>query len=101
MYGRITEKLEKQQKIEQERKRRLKHQDYLTSIIAHGREFREFHRGNLSKIGKLNKAVLNYHANSDREKKKEEERLEKERMRRLMVSHSCVSTCTMNEPHDF
>ena len=84
---RITEKLEKQQKIEQERKRRLKHQDYLTSIIAHGREFREFHRGNLSKIGKLNKAVMNYHANSDREKKKEEERLEKERMRRLMVGH--------------
>ena len=83
---RITEKLEKQQKIEQERKRRLKHQDYLSSIIAHGREFREFHRSNLSKIGKLNKAVLSYHANSDRERKKEEERLEKERMRRLMVS---------------
>lgn len=85
LYPRITEKLEKQQKIEQERKRRLKHQDYLTSIIAHGREFREFHRGNLAKIVKLNKAVMNYHANSDRERKKEEERLEKERMRRLMV----------------
>ncbi|XP_028404459.1 transcription activator BRG1-like isoform X2 [Dendronephthya gigantea] len=82
--ARITEKLEKQQKIEQERKRRLKHQDYLASIIAHGREFREFHRGNISKIGKLNKAIMSYHANSDRERKKEEERLEKERMRRLM-----------------
>ena len=85
LYRRITEKLEKQQKIEQERKRRLKHQDYLTSIITHGREFREFHRTNISKINKLNKAVLSYHANSDRERKKEEERLEKERMRRLMV----------------
>lgn len=59
----------------------------MASIIAHGREFREFHRGNISKIGKLNKAIMSYHANSDREKKKEEERLEKERMRRLMVGN--------------
>ena len=53
--------------------------------MVHAREFREFHRTNVSKIAKLNKAVMNYHANSDRERKKEEERLEKERMRRLMV----------------
>merc|ERR1712045_904378 len=37
------------------------------------------------KIQKLNKAVLNWHANAGREQKKEQERIEKERMRRLMA----------------
>lgn len=38
------------------------------------------------KIQKLTKAVATYHANTEREQKKENERIEKERMRRLMVS---------------
>ena len=83
---RITEKLEKQQKMEQERKRRQKHQEYLNTILQHARDFREYHRGIQSKLVKLNRAVMSYHSITDREKKKEEERIEKERMRRLMVS---------------
>lgn len=35
---------------------------------------------------KLTKAVATYHANTEREQKKENERIEKERMRRLMVT---------------
>ncbi|EDO48116.1 predicted protein [Nematostella vectensis] len=83
--ARITEKLEKQQKMEQERKRRQKHQEYLNMILQHARDFKEYHRSVQSKIVKLNKAVMNYHSVTDREKKKEEERIEKERMRRLMA----------------
>lgn len=85
-HDRITEKLEKQQKMEQERKRRQEHQGYLNMILQHVRDFKEYHRSVQSKILKLNKAVMNYHSVTDREKKKEEERIEKERMRRLMVS---------------
>lgn len=33
----------------------------------------------------MNKSVMNYHANAEREQKKEQERIEKERMRRLMA----------------
>lgn len=83
--ARITEKLEKQQKMEQERKRRQKHQEYLNTILQHARDFREYHRGIQSKLVKLNRAVMSYHSITDREKKKEEERIEKERMRRLMA----------------
>ena len=118
--ARITEKLEKQQKIEQERKRRQKHQvkdwpfwlqachhsadsqitfwcpvvqnavtavlqEYLNAVLQHGKDFKEFHRNVSSKISKLNKSIMIYHANTEREQKKEQERLEKERMRRLMV----------------
>merc|ERR1712083_544039 len=80
-----TEKLEKQQRLETERKRRQKHQDYLTAALNHGREMMNFHKNNQLKIQKLNRAVLNWHANAEREQKKEQERMEKERMRRLMA----------------
>ncbi|XP_056607331.1 transcription activator BRG1 isoform X3 [Triplophysa dalaica] len=83
--ARITEKLEKQQKIEQERKRRQKHQEYLNSILQHAKDFKEYHRSITAKIQKLTKAVATYHANTEREQKKENERIEKERMRRLMA----------------
>ncbi|XP_051166956.1 ATP-dependent helicase brm isoform X2 [Leptopilina boulardi] len=83
--ARATEKLEKQQKLEAERKRRQKHQEFLSSVLQHGKDFKEFHRNNLAKMSRLNKAVLNYHANAEREQKKEQERIEKERMRRLMA----------------
>merc|ERR1712083_364122 len=36
-------------------------------------------------MGKINKAVLAWHANAEREPKKEQERIEKERLRRLMA----------------
>lgn len=83
--ARITEKLEKQQKIEQERKKKQKHQEYLNAVLQHAKDFKEFHRNVSAKIVKTNKAVMMWHANTEREQKKEQERIEKERMRRLMV----------------
>lgn len=83
--ARITEKLEKQQKLEQERKRRQKHQEYLNAVMQHGKDFREYHRNMLGKIGKVNKAMTTYHANTEREQKKEQERIDKERIGRLMA----------------
>jgi len=83
--ARITEKLEKQQKMEQEKKRRQKHQEYLNAVLQHGKDMKEYHRNIQGKIGKVNKAVATYHANTEREQKKEQERIEKERMRRLMA----------------
>lgn len=60
-------------------------QEYLTAVIHHCREFKDYHRNNQAKTSRLTKAVLTWHANSEREQKKEQERIEKERMRRLMV----------------
>ena len=44
-----------------------------------------YHKNNIAKAVKLNKAVLVWHANAEREQKKEQERIEKERLRRLMA----------------
>lgn len=54
-------------------------------MLQHGKDLKEYHKNNLLRIARLNKAVLNYHANAEREQKKEQERIEKERMRRLMA----------------
>uniref|UniRef100_S4R7H5 SWI/SNF related, matrix associated, actin dependent regulator of chromatin, subfamily a, member 4 n=1 Tax=Petromyzon marinus TaxID=7757 RepID=S4R7H5_PETMA len=59
--------------------------EYLTSILQHAKDFKEYHRSMAAKVQKLTKAVSTYHANTEREQKKENERIEKERMRRLMV----------------
>lgn len=83
--ARATEKLEKQQKLEAERKRRQKHQEFLAAVLQHGKDFKEYHRNNQARLGRVNKAIMNYHANAEREQKKEQERIEKERMRRLMA----------------
>ncbi len=70
--ARATEKLEKQQRLEAERKRRQKHQEYLNAVLTHGREMQAFHKNNIAKIQKLNKAVIVWHANHEREQKKEQ-----------------------------
>jgi len=44
--ARATEKLEKQQNMEAERRRRLKHQEYLSAVLHHSKDLKEFHRNN-------------------------------------------------------
>uniref|UniRef100_A0A0K2UZD9 Uncharacterized protein n=1 Tax=Lepeophtheirus salmonis TaxID=72036 RepID=A0A0K2UZD9_LEPSM len=83
--ARATEKLEKQQRVEAERKRRQRHQEYLNAILSHARDFQNFHKNNQMKLLKTNKAVMAWHANAEKEQKKEAERLEKERLRALMA----------------
>lgn len=60
-------------------------QEYLNSILQHAKDFKEYHRSVSGKIQKLTRAIANWHTNTEREQKKETERIEKERMRRLMV----------------
>ena len=60
-------------------------QEYLNAVLQHVKDFKDFHRNISVKINKVNKAVMLHHANTEREQKKEQERLEKERMKRLMV----------------
>uniref|UniRef100_H2YVT6 Uncharacterized protein n=1 Tax=Ciona savignyi TaxID=51511 RepID=H2YVT6_CIOSA len=83
--ARLTEKLEKAQKLEADKRKKQKHHDFLQSVLQHAKDFKEFHRNGLAKVRYIHKAILMYHANTEREQRKEEERIEKERMRRLMA----------------
>ena len=71
--------------MESERKRRAKHSEYINAVLNHSREMQTWHKANVAKVQKINKAVLAWHANAEREQKKEQERIEKERLRRLMA----------------
>ena len=82
--ARATEKLEKQQKAEIDRKRRQKHQEYLNAVLNVARDFKEYHKSIQLKTNKLARSVLSWHQNTEREQKKEQEKRERERMRRLM-----------------
>uniref|UniRef100_A0A915NPB8 Uncharacterized protein n=2 Tax=Meloidogyne TaxID=189290 RepID=A0A915NPB8_9BILA len=82
--ARVTEKLEKQQKVEQERRRRQKHSELLQAIVQVSKEFKDFHRNAQAKTTKVRKHMQNWHANSEKERKKDELRNEKMRMQKLM-----------------
>ncbi|CAF0901694.1 unnamed protein product [Adineta ricciae] len=82
--ARATEKLEKQQRAEIDRKRRQKHQEYLSAVVTVAREFKEFHKSVQLKTNKLARSILSWHQNTEREQKKEQEKRDRERMRRLM-----------------
>lgn len=62
----------------------------MNAVLQHAKDFKEFHRNVSGKVSKLNKAIMVYHMNTEREQKKEQERIEKERMRRLMVRQFSV-----------
>merc|ERR1712228_966785 len=47
-----TERLEKQQKIESERKKRAKHTEYMNAVLAHSRDMQAWHKNNILKIQK-------------------------------------------------
>ena len=68
-----------------ERRKKKRHQDYLIQIINHQKEFIEFHRNVRNKLQRSNRALVAYYTNSEARMKREQERLEKERMRRLMA----------------
>jgi len=80
-----TERLEKQQKVDVESKKRAKHAEFINAVLIHSRDMQAWHKNNIPMVQKINKAVLAWHAKADSEQKKEAERMEKERLSRLMA----------------
>ncbi|KAI6192890.1 hypothetical protein M3Y99_01910300 [Aphelenchoides fujianensis] len=98
--ARVMERLEKQQQQEQKRRLRQKHEDLLKTIAQASRDFKEFHRNNQLKLGKMRKAIITYHSNSERERKKEEARKEKERMTKLIEEDEAGYRQLLDEKKD-
>ena len=76
-----TERLEKFHRREVEIKHRQEHDAFLGDLANHTKEFREFHRGVQVRISKLKRDVVQYHDRLEKEQK----RLVKERMMKLMA----------------
>lgn len=82
---RYIDRVQGYQGAEDEKRQRRFNRDLLHSLVNASKEFKEFHRATHVKIIRITKTVSIYHSNQDKEKKKEEDRVDKERLRRLMM----------------
>ncbi|KAG8692376.1 hypothetical protein FRC09_011228, partial [Ceratobasidium sp. 395] len=80
---RHTELLERQQRKERERRAKQKHLDYLGTIVAHGREILAANQNARARMGKMGRAVLQFHVVAEKEEQKRIERISKERLKAL------------------
>lgn len=82
--ARITEQLERKQRVDRERRARQNHVDYLTSICNHGREMLAAHKHHqVNSTQRMGKLVMRLHAEVEREEQKRIERIAKERLNAL------------------
>ncbi|KAF8609355.1 hypothetical protein BDV93DRAFT_464553 [Ceratobasidium sp. AG-I] len=80
---RQTELLERQQRKERERRAKQKHLDYLGTIVSHGREILATNQNARARMGKMGRAVLQFHVTAEKEEQKRIERISKERLKAL------------------
>ncbi|CAO3608853.1 unnamed protein product [Cunninghamella blakesleeana] len=81
--ARMTEKIERQQRLNREHREKQKHMDYLQSICDHGRNLVLQHNEYNAKQAKLGRAVLQFHIHVEKEEQKKAERISKERIQAL------------------
>ena len=81
--ARMTEQLERKQRTERERRAKHKHVEQLEVICNHGREVMNACRNAQDRVVRLGRAVLSFHAHTEKEEQKRIERLAKERLKAL------------------
>ena len=81
--ARVTEKLEKQREMVLEQRKKQRFFDYIEAVMDHAQKFTNYHKNVQSKIQKNSVAIITYHKNYERDRKREEERLERERLKLL------------------
>ncbi|TPX55887.1 hypothetical protein PhCBS80983_g04959 [Powellomyces hirtus] len=84
--ARQTEKLEKNQRLEREKRDKQKHQDYLMSILQHGRDMVSFHKQQQTKCVRLGQAIGRFHVNAQKEEEKRQSRVSQERLNALKAN---------------
>lgn len=81
--ARMTEQLERKQRVDRERRAKHKHVEQLGVICTHGREVISVNRAAQDRVIRLGRAVLNFHAHTEKEEQKRIERISKERLKAL------------------
>lgn len=81
--ARMTEQAERKQRIDRERRAKHKHVEQLSVICQHGQDVVAVNRETQHRITKLGRAVLSFHAFTEKEEQKRIERISKERLKAL------------------
>ncbi|KAK9462202.1 SNF2 family N-terminal domain-containing protein [Lipomyces oligophaga] len=84
--ARLTEELERQQRAEREKRERQRNLDYLIGVCNHGNQITELARARQTRHQRLGKAVLAYHAHTEREEQRRAERTAKQRLQALKAN---------------
>ena len=81
--ARMTEQAERRQRVDRERRAKHKHVEQLGVICTHGRELISTGRQAQDRVTRLGRAILNFHAYTEKEEQKRIERISKERLKAL------------------
>ncbi|KAJ7885716.1 SNF2 family N-terminal domain-containing protein [Mycena olivaceomarginata] len=83
--ARVTEQLERKQRLDRERRARSKHVEPLAAIRDHARQVASAHRAARGCVVRLGRLVLDFHQVAETAEQKRVERIAKERIRALKV----------------
>jgi len=83
--ARVTERFERQQRVDRDRKAKQKQYDYLQNVVQHGRDMFSRRKNLASKQLKLGRAVVHWHSTIEKEEARRQERMSKERLKALKV----------------
>ncbi|EGN94088.1 hypothetical protein SERLA73DRAFT_126110 [Serpula lacrymans var. lacrymans S7.3] len=81
--ARMTEQLERRQRVDRERRAKHKHVEQLGVICTHGKEVIAVNRAAQERVLRLGRAVQAFHAVTEKEEQKRIERISKERLKAL------------------
>jgi len=81
--ARMTEQLERKQRVDRERRAKHKHIEQLLVICDHGRDVIAVNRAAQDNVLRLGRAVQSIHAITEKEEQKRIERISKERLKAL------------------
>ncbi|KAF7340173.1 Chromatin structure-remodeling complex subunit snf21 [Mycena venus] len=81
--ARVTEQLERKQRIDRERRAKSKHVEQLDVICQHAIQVVTVNRSAQDRVVRLGRSVLNFHQYTEKEEQKRMERIAKERIKAL------------------
>ena len=81
--ARMTEQLERKQRLDRERRAKSKHIEQLQIICNHGKEMLSVTKAAHEKVQRLGRAVLSFHVQAEKDEQKRIERISKERLKAL------------------
>ncbi|KAK9449552.1 SNF2 family N-terminal domain-containing protein [Limtongia smithiae] len=84
--ARLTEQLEKQQRVERENRERQRNRAYLNGVCEHGSRIMEKRNAKLTKHQRLGRSIAAYHTHTEREEQRRAERTAKQRLQALKAN---------------
>lgn len=97
---RMTETAERKQRVDRERRAKSKHVEQLNVITHHAREVIMVNRTAVDRVTRLGRAVLSFHANTEKEEQRRIERVAKERLKALKENDEAAYTALLDTAKD-